>query len=198
MIMTIILTCIETLVLRSKVQMDGFQDCSNYQVHNPHNLHRNHTLPMPRVSHFHKYAGELHKTKNWMLSQSLPISISMINILISIINIMIPFILTIFQACVPRFPVPVFKISIWAGGPSIWSRGIVPRWCFASIAHQAFSFATPGVCSCSVVAAISLIEVMPGTIVIYQVGSCFWSLTTSRGYAQSHEPRSLRLPPLFL
>ena len=58
--------------------------------------------------------------------------------------------LTLTQANVPLFLVPLFKVSIGAGGPGIWS--------LTSIAHQAVSVAS--------FAAMTCVEVMSGIIIV--------------------------------
>ena len=88
----------------------------------------------------------------------------------------------------PFCPVPVFKIRIGAGGPSIWSR--------PAIAHQPIPFAAFQVCSWYTLprllgipfAAMARVEVVSEKNIVKESPFVFRSLTPSQCYGRARVP----------
>ena len=96
----------------------------------------------------------------------------------------------------PFCPVPVFKIRIGAGGPSIWSRPYIPMPILAAIAHQPFPFTAFQVCSWYTLprllgipfAAMARVEVVSEKNIVKESPFVFRSLTPSQCYGRARVP----------
>ena len=94
----------------------------------------------------------------------------------------------------PFCPVPLFKIRIGAGGPSIWSRPYIPMPILAAIAHQPFPFAAFQVCSwyasaiCVLHATMTRMEVVSEKNIVKESPFVFRSLTPSQCYGRARVP----------